>query len=129
MQTQSPQIDPASASKSEKLRLTLKLAKDPIIKEKEDTARVKRLWQQMARRDIPKQHRAFTAALKKQTAEAKRVAELCQREVRFWASSQTSAFRFLDREQWNTVHDSIWRWFLKGILFKHLQNACLRASS
>jgi hypothetical protein len=82
LQTQSPQIDPAIVAKNEKLRLKLKQAKDPVVKEKEDTARVKRIWQQMARRDIPKQHRAFTAALKKQTAEAKRVAELCQKEVR-----------------------------------------------
>lgn len=49
--------------------------------EKEERDKIGKVWVNIARRDIPKQHRIFTNLHKKQLADAKRCSETCQREA------------------------------------------------
>ncbi|KAE9585259.1 putative DNA helicase chromatin remodeling SNF2 family [Lupinus albus] len=59
-----------------------KIKKDPALIEKEEMERIGKIWVNIVRRDIPKQHRNFTTFHRKQLIDAKRVSEICQREVK-----------------------------------------------
>ncbi|KAK7244510.1 hypothetical protein RIF29_39333 [Crotalaria pallida] len=59
-----------------------KIKKDPALIEKEEMERIGKIWVNIVRRDIPKQHRNFTTFHRKQLIDAKRVSETCQREVK-----------------------------------------------
>ncbi|XP_019455806.1 PREDICTED: DNA helicase INO80-like isoform X1 [Lupinus angustifolius] len=59
-----------------------KIKKDPALIEKEEMERIGKVWVNIVRRDIPKQHRNFTMFHRKQLIDAKRVSEICQREVK-----------------------------------------------
>lgn len=58
-----------------------KLKKDPSVIEKEEMEKISKCWVNIARKEIPKQHRIFLNFHKKQLTEAKRISETCQREV------------------------------------------------
>ncbi|CAL0321559.1 unnamed protein product [Lupinus luteus] len=63
-----------------------KVTKDPALIEKEEIDRIGKVWVNIVRRDIPKHHRNFTTFQRKQLADAKRISENCQREVRMKVS-------------------------------------------
>ena len=60
-----------------------KLKKDASAIEREEKEKIGKFWIGIARKDIPKHHRAFTTNHRKQVMDAKRFAEFCQKEVRF----------------------------------------------
>ncbi|KAL2923492.1 Chromatin-remodeling ATPase INO80 [Bienertia sinuspersici] len=63
-----------------------KSKKDPSVIEREERGKIGKAWVNIARRDVPKHHRVFTSNHRKQFTEAKRFAELCQREVKMKVS-------------------------------------------
>lgn len=56
--------------------------RDPDEVVQEDEEKIAKYWVNLVRKDLPKHHKHFTAYYKKQILDVKRVAELCQREVR-----------------------------------------------
>ncbi|XP_010504655.1 PREDICTED: DNA helicase INO80 isoform X1 [Camelina sativa] len=60
----------------------LKAKNDPAVIEKAERDKFRKLWINIVRRDIPKYHRIFTTFHRKQSIDAKRFADGCQREVR-----------------------------------------------
>ena len=58
-----------------------KVTKDPSVIEKEEKERIGKYWVNIVRKDIPKHQRNFSNFHKKQITDAKRFAEVCQREV------------------------------------------------
>ncbi|KFK34966.1 hypothetical protein AALP_AA5G217000 [Arabis alpina] len=60
----------------------LKLKNDPAVIEKTERDKFRKAWINIVRRDIPKHHRIFTTFHRKQSIDAKRFADGCQREVR-----------------------------------------------
>ncbi|XP_024012789.1 DNA helicase INO80 [Eutrema salsugineum] len=61
----------------------LKVKNDPAVIEKTERDKIRKAWINIVRRDIPKHHRNFTTFHRKQSIDAKRFADGCQREVRF----------------------------------------------
>ena len=51
------------------------------IKAREEVEAQHRAWLNLVRRDLPRGHRAFVLGQKKQVLEAKKMADLCHREV------------------------------------------------
>ncbi|KAJ4896065.1 DNA helicase INO80 [Raphanus sativus] len=60
----------------------LKVKNDPAVIEKAERDKIRKVWINIVRRDIPKHHRVFTTFHRKQSIDAKRFADGCQREVR-----------------------------------------------
>ncbi|CAH2063854.1 unnamed protein product [Thlaspi arvense] len=60
----------------------LKVKNDPAVIEKAERDKIRKAWINIVRRDIPKHHRIFTTFHRKQSIDAKRFADGCQREVR-----------------------------------------------
>ncbi|KAF8102126.1 hypothetical protein N665_0201s0411 [Sinapis alba] len=60
----------------------LKVKNDPAVIEKTERDKIRKAWINIVRRDIPKHHRVFTTFHRKQSIDAKRFADGCQREVR-----------------------------------------------
>lgn len=58
-----------------------KVIKDPSVIEREEIEKIGKVWVNIVRRDMPKHHRTFTTFHRKQLIDAKRVSEICQREV------------------------------------------------
>lgn len=58
-----------------------KVKKDPSVIEKEEKEKIGKYWVNIVRKDIPRHHRNFCNFHKKQLTDAKRFAEVCQREV------------------------------------------------
>lgn len=58
-----------------------KLEKDPFAIEKEEMERIGKCWINLARKEIPKHHKIFINFHRRQLTDAKRIAEMCQREV------------------------------------------------
>ena len=54
---------------------------DPAVIEKTERDKIRKAWINIVRRDIPKHHRVFTTFHRKQSIDAKRFADGCQREV------------------------------------------------
>ncbi|GAB2210131.1 hypothetical protein Drorol1_Dr00015389 [Drosera rotundifolia] len=63
-----------------------KVQKDPSVIEKEELEKIGKVWVNIVRKDIPKQHKIFNSYHKKQIMDAKRFAESCQREVKMKAN-------------------------------------------
>ncbi|CAN7056894.1 unnamed protein product [Brassica rapa subsp. trilocularis] len=61
----------------------LKVKNDPAVIEKTERDKIRKVWINIVRRDIPKHHRVFTNFYRKQSIDAKRFADGCQREVRY----------------------------------------------
>lgn len=59
------------------------MRRDPGELASEDGEKIGRYWVNMVRKDLPKHHKHFGNYYKKQIVDVKRVADLCQREVRF----------------------------------------------
>lgn len=59
----------------------LKVKNDPAVIEKAERDKIRKVWINIVRRDIPKHHRVFTTFHRKQSIDAKRFADGCQREV------------------------------------------------
>uniref|UniRef100_A0A1J3K9Z7 Chromatin-remodeling ATPase INO80 n=1 Tax=Noccaea caerulescens TaxID=107243 RepID=A0A1J3K9Z7_NOCCA len=59
-----------------------KVKNDPAVIEKTERDKIRKAWINIARRDLPKHHRIFTTFHRKQSIDAKRFADSCQREVR-----------------------------------------------
>lgn len=59
----------------------LKMKNDPAVIEKTERDKIRKAWINIVRRDLPKHHRIFTTFHRKQSIDAKRFAEGCQREV------------------------------------------------
>ncbi|GBG59037.1 hypothetical protein CBR_g24383 [Chara braunii] len=55
---------------------------DPALKVKEEVEKVARYWINLVRKDLPRHHKLFVLYHKKQTQDVRRIAEMCQREVR-----------------------------------------------
>ncbi|CAN7095273.1 unnamed protein product [Brassica rapa subsp. narinosa] len=60
----------------------LKVKNDPAVIEKTERDKIRKAWINIVRRDIPKHHRVFTTFHRKQSIDAKRFADGCQREVK-----------------------------------------------
>ncbi|CAN8254382.1 unnamed protein product [Cochlearia groenlandica] len=60
----------------------LKVRNDPAVIEKAERDKIRKAWINIVRRDIPKHHRNFTTFHRKQSIDAKKFADGCQREVR-----------------------------------------------
>ncbi|KAL0848272.1 hypothetical protein Bca101_021519 [Brassica carinata] len=60
----------------------VKVKNDPAVIEKAERDKIRKVWINIVRRDIPKHHRVFTTFHRKQSIDAKRFADGCQREVR-----------------------------------------------
>lgn len=58
-----------------------KVKNDPAVIEKTERDKIRKAWINIARRDLPKHHRIFTTFHRKQSIDAKRFADSCQREV------------------------------------------------
>ncbi|CAF2265863.1 unnamed protein product [Brassica napus] len=61
----------------------LKVKNDPAVIEKTERDKIRKAWINIVKRDIPKHHRVFTNFYRKQSIDAKRFADGCQREVRY----------------------------------------------
>ncbi|XP_010544952.2 PREDICTED: DNA helicase INO80-like [Tarenaya hassleriana] len=59
-----------------------KMKNDPAVIERAEREKIGKAWINIVRRDIPKHYRSFTTFHRKQSIDAKRFAEFCQREVR-----------------------------------------------
>lgn len=59
-----------------------KVKKDPSEVEREEREKIGKYWVNMVRKDIPKHYRIFTNFHKKQLIDAKRLSEICIREVK-----------------------------------------------
>lgn len=59
----------------------LKAKNDPAVIEKTERDKIRKAWINIVRRDIPKHHRIFTTFHRKQSIDAKRFVDGCQREV------------------------------------------------
>ena len=59
----------------------VKVKNDPAVIEKTERDKIRKAWINIVRRDIPKHHRVFTNFYRKQSIDAKRFADGCQREV------------------------------------------------
>ncbi|CAA7060575.1 unnamed protein product [Microthlaspi erraticum] len=59
-----------------------KVKHDPAVIEKTERDKIRKAWINIVRREIPKHHRIFTTFHRKQSIDAKRFADCCQREVR-----------------------------------------------
>ncbi|KAL3534402.1 hypothetical protein ACH5RR_002863 [Cinchona calisaya] len=70
-----------------------KVRKDPSVIEKEEKERIGRYWVNIVRKDIPKHHRNFNNFHKKQLSDAKRFADVCQREVKMKVSRSVKLMR------------------------------------
>lgn len=57
--------------------------RDPVEVASEDGEKIHKYWVNLVRKDLPKHHKHFANYYKKQIQDVKRMAELCQREVRF----------------------------------------------
>ncbi|XP_010523710.1 PREDICTED: DNA helicase INO80 isoform X2 [Tarenaya hassleriana] len=64
------------------LPLKKKVKNDPAVIERAEKEKIGKAWMNIVRRDIPRHYRSFTTFHRKQSIDAKRIAELCQREVR-----------------------------------------------
>lgn len=60
--------------------------RDPEEVALEDSEKIGRYWVNLVRKDLPRHHKYFVAYYKKQIQDVKRVAEICQREVRHEAA-------------------------------------------
>ena len=54
---------------------------DPAIVLREDNDKIGKYWINLVRKDLPKHHRNFLAYYRKQSLDAKKYADCCQREV------------------------------------------------
>ncbi|CAI9099819.1 OLC1v1036698C1 [Oldenlandia corymbosa var. corymbosa] len=63
-----------------------KVKKDPSVIEREEKEKIGKFWVNIVRKDIPRHHRNFNNFHKKQLIDAKRCAEVCQREVKLKVS-------------------------------------------
>ncbi|XP_027173868.1 chromatin-remodeling ATPase INO80 [Coffea eugenioides] len=70
-----------------------KVTKDPSVIEKEEKERIGKYWVNIVRKDIPKHQRNFSNFHKKQITDAKRFAEVCQREVKMKVSRSLKLMR------------------------------------
>ncbi|CAH8369561.1 unnamed protein product [Eruca vesicaria subsp. sativa] len=59
----------------------LKVKNDPAVIEKTERDKIRKAWINIVRRDIPKHHRVFTNFHRKQSIDAKRFADGCQRKM------------------------------------------------
>jgi len=58
-----------------------KVTKDAALIEKEEMEKLGKIWVNIVRRDLPRHHRNFTTFHRKQVVDAKRAADICQREA------------------------------------------------
>ncbi|KAH9298985.1 hypothetical protein KI387_030667, partial [Taxus chinensis] len=58
------------------------IQKDPSVVEREDADKVRKYWVNIVKRDLPKHHKTFILYHRKQSSDAKKVAEYCQKEVK-----------------------------------------------
>lgn len=56
---------------------------DPAVILKEDNDKIGKFWASIVRKDLPRHHRNFLAYYRKQSLDAKKFAECCQREVKY----------------------------------------------
>lgn len=63
-----------------------KVTKDAALIEKEEMEKLGKIWVNIVRRDLPRHHRNFTTFHRKQVVDAKRAADICQREVKMKVS-------------------------------------------
>ncbi|EYU20766.1 hypothetical protein ABFS82_11G010600 [Erythranthe guttata] len=70
-----------------------KVKKDPSVIEREEMEKISKHWVNIARKDIPKQHRIFINFHKKQLTDAKRISDTCQREVKMKVSRSLKLMR------------------------------------
>nr|XP_004236584.1 chromatin-remodeling ATPase INO80 [Solanum lycopersicum] len=70
-----------------------KLEKDPFAIEKEEMERIGKCWINLARKEIPKHHKIFINFHRRQLTDAKRIAEMCQREVKMKVSRSLKVMR------------------------------------
>ncbi|XP_057770371.1 LOW QUALITY PROTEIN: chromatin-remodeling ATPase INO80 [Salvia miltiorrhiza] len=70
-----------------------KVKKDPSVIEREEMEKLSKYWVNIARKEIPKHHRIFTNFYRKQITDAKRVSEICQREVKMKVSRSLKLMR------------------------------------
>lgn len=68
--------------RQEEIRLQEQMRLAALMRARQEMENQDRLWRDIARRDIPRQHRNFVMLHRRQWAESKRAAEYCQREVR-----------------------------------------------
>ncbi|KAL9232600.1 hypothetical protein vseg_007695 [Gypsophila vaccaria] len=67
--------------------------KDPSVIEREEMEKIGKVWVNIAKRDIYKHHRIFFNNVRKQSMDAKRCAEACQREVKMKVSRSLRLMR------------------------------------
>ncbi|KAH7443717.1 hypothetical protein KP509_02G047900 [Ceratopteris richardii] len=65
-----------------KRRLPKKVV-DPAVVLREDNDKIGKFWASIVRKDLPRHHRNFLAYYRKQSSDAKKFAECCQREVKY----------------------------------------------
>eukprot|EP01018_Ginkgo_biloba_P035476 Gb_04007 [translate_table: standard] len=58
------------------------IQKDPSVVEREDAEKIGKFWANIVRRDLPKHHKVFLSYHRKQSIDAKKFAEYCQKEVK-----------------------------------------------
>ncbi|KAI5074596.1 hypothetical protein GOP47_0010557 [Adiantum capillus-veneris] len=56
---------------------------DPAVVLREDNDKIGKFWASIVRKDLPRHHRNFLAYYRKQSLDAKKFAECCQREVKY----------------------------------------------
>lgn len=59
------------------------IKRDPAVIVKEDNDKIGKYWVNLLRKDLPKHHKNFVAYYRKQSQDAKKFAECCQREVKY----------------------------------------------
>ena len=55
------------------------ILKDPSVVEREDAEKIGKFWANIVKRDLPKHHKTFLLYHRKQSNDAKKFAEYCQR--------------------------------------------------
>lgn len=58
------------------------IQKDPSVVEREDADKIGKCWANIVKRDLPKHHKTFLLYHRKQSNDAKKFAEYCQKEVK-----------------------------------------------
>lgn len=58
------------------------IQKDPSVVEREDAEKIAKNWANIVKRDLPKHHKTFSLYHRKQSNDAKKFAEYCQKEVK-----------------------------------------------
>eukprot|EP00897_Mesotaenium_endlicherianum_P002362 jgi/Mesen1/2153/ME000152S01239 len=87
-----------------------KSKKDPGVAAREEAEKVAKCWANLVRKDLPRGHKQFVIYYKKQAQDCKRVAELCQREVKGRMARSLKAARAAPARTRRIARDMIIFW-------------------